>query len=221
MGAVAPPNSGPRKAQQNQCWSRRLQTSPSFFRDLSPPFRLGWRWSAGIPFDHLVPIKSEQPNGSIKFAHFGRSKVQFPRVARRISTSILLATVLLAGAITPSGVCALMCERHFRLGSQHHCGQPPDAMPGMTHHHAITTHADTEIVTPVLMSQSCLSNCDKAERLNLFRRVVPQVTIVQTGVVVSHTTVKFIAPDPATAWTSDSGPPLPTPSLASFSILRI
>jgi hypothetical protein len=175
-----------------------------------------------MPFDHLVPIKSEQPNGSIKFAHFGRSKVQFPRVAGRISTSIVLLTVLLAGAIAPTGVCALMCERHVRLESQHHCGQSPDAMPGMTHHHSITTHADTDAVTPVLMSQSCPSNCDTAERLNLSRRVVPQVTIVQTGVVVSHTTVKFIAPDPATAWSSASDPPFPpTASTASFSILRI
>src|ERR1700745_1196034 len=110
------------------------------------------------PFDHFVQIRSEKPKGSLTFAHFGRSKVQFPRVAGRISTSILLVTVLLAGAITPTGVCALMCERHVRPESQHHCGQSPDAMPGMTYHHSITTRADTDAVTPVLMSQSCPSN---------------------------------------------------------------
>jgi hypothetical protein len=171
--------------------------------------------AACAKLDHAVGASS-------KFAHLGRSEVEFPRVARTVSTSIVLVTVLLAGAITPSGVCALMCERHFRLGSQHHCGQPPDAMPGMTHHHAITTHADTEIVTPVLMSQSCPSNCDTAERLNLSRKAVPQVTVAQTGVVVSRTAVKFVAPDPATAWSSASDPPLPpTASTASFSILRI
>jgi hypothetical protein len=179
-------------------------------------------WRRGIPFDHFVQIKSEKPKGSLTFAHFGRSKVQFPRVAGRISTSILLVTVLLAGAITPTGVCALMCERHVRPESQYHCGQSPDAMPGMTYHHSITTHADTDAVTPVLMSQSCPSNCDTAERLNLSRKIVPQVTVAQTGVVVSQTAVKFIAPDPATAWSSDSYPPLPlTASTASFSILRI
>jgi hypothetical protein len=159
---------------------------------------------------------------SSEFAHLGQSEVEFPRVAGRISTSIVLLTVLLVGAITPTGMCALMCERHVLLESQHHCGQSSDAMPGVTHHHSITTHADTDAVTPVLMSQSCPSNCDTAERLNLSRKAVPQVTVAQTGVVVSHTAGKFVAPDPATAWTSDSYPPLPpTASTASFSILRI
>src|SRR3989442_1922580 len=40
------------------------------------------------------------------------SKVQFPKVPRRTATSIILLAVLLAGIITPTGVCALMCERH-------------------------------------------------------------------------------------------------------------
>jgi hypothetical protein len=171
--------------------------------------------TAWAKFDRVVKASS-------KFAHFGRSEVESPRVARRISTSMVLLIVLLVGAITPTGMCALMCERHVRLGSQHHCGQSPDAMPGKTHHHSITTYADTDAVTPVLMSQSCPSNCDTAERLNLSRKVVPQAKVAETGVVVSQTAVKFIAPDPATAWSSDSDPPLPpTASSASFSILRI
>lgn len=115
-----------------------------------------------------------------------------------------------------------MCERHVRLESQHRCGESLDAMPGMVHHHSITAHAEPDAVIPVLMSQSCPSNCDTVERLNLSRKVVPQVTVAQTGVVVSQTTVKFIAPDPATAWSSDSDPPLsPTAFTVSCSILRI
>jgi hypothetical protein len=159
---------------------------------------------------------------SSKFAHVGRSKVQFPRVAGRISISIVLLTALLVGAITPTGMCALICERHVRLENQHHCGQSPDVMPGMTHHHSTTTHPDTDAVTAVLMSQSCPSTCNMAERLNLSEKAVPQVSVAETGVVVSHTTVRFIAPDPATAWSSDSDPPLPpTAYAASFRILRI
>ena len=72
-----------------------------------------------------------------------------------------------------------------------------------------------------MASQSCPSNCDRAERLNLSRKVVPQVTAAQTGVVVLDTRATFLAPDTATAWSSDVGHAPPTASAASFSILRI
>ena len=74
----------------------------------------------------------------------------------------------------------------------------------------------------VLMSQSCQPNCVTAERLNVLRRVIPQVTVIQRGTVILDATAEFLTRDPAPAWSSDSGPPAPPPGhAASFSILRI
>jgi len=77
-------------------------------------------------------------------------------------------------------------------------------------------------MSSLLVSQSCEPNCVTAERLNLSRKDVPQVTVVQSGAVVLDTTAKFSTPDPAAAWGLDSGPPSPPSTYAaSFSILRI
>ena len=139
----------------------------------------------------------------------------------RTGTSIVLLTVLLAG-ITLTGVCALMCERYARTENQRHCSQPSDSMPGMAHDHSAMNHPGVEAVSVVLMSQSCQTNCNTAERVNVWRNVVPQVTVIRSGAVVMGTTAEFLAPDFSGAWGLDSGPPAPpTAHGASFSILRI
>ena len=77
-------------------------------------------------------------------------------------------------------------------------------------------------MSPMLVSQSCRSNCVTAERLNVSRKVVPQVTVVGRDSVALDTTVEFLMFDPANAWSSDNSPPSPpSASAASFSILRI
>src|SRR5713226_10262245 len=153
-----------------------------------------------------------------EFAYLIQSKVQFPKVPRRTATSIVLLTVLLAG-ITPTGVCALMCERHARAESQRHCGQFSDSMPGMAHDHSAMNHPDVDDMSAVLMSQSCRTNCVAAERLNVWRKVVPQVTMVRSSTVVLGATAEFLAPDFTAAWGLDSGPPSRLPArIASFSI---
>jgi hypothetical protein len=142
-------------------------------------------------------------------------------VAPRTATSIVLLTVLLAGIITPTGVCALMCERHSRVETQRHCSQSSDTMPGMDHGHSAMNHPAFEDTRLVVASRSCQTNCVTAERLNVSRKVVPQLTLVQAGAVVLEAAAKFVAPDPAAAWSADSGPPTrPTAHGASFSILR-
>ena len=74
----------------------------------------------------------------------------------------------------------------------------------------------------MMVSHSCQSNCVTAERLNVSRKVVPQVTVVQTGAVVLDATAKFLVPDPAASWILDrSSPSPPSAYAASFSILRI
>lgn len=147
---------------------------------------------------------------------------RFSNVARTTATSIFLLTVLLTGIIAPAGVCALMCERHSRAESQQHCSEASEAMPGMVHDHSAMNHPGVEATSPMLVSQSCRSTCVTAERLNVSRKVVPQVTVVESGLVVLDITAEFLMPDPASAWSSDNSPPSPrSASTASFSILRI
>jgi hypothetical protein len=156
-----------------------------------------------------------------KFAHLTQSKVQFPKVPRKTATSIVLLTVLLAG-ITPPGVCALVCEWHARTESQRHCSPRSDRMSGMAHDHSVMNHPGVEAMKAVLASQSCQKNCVTAERLNVWRKVVPQVTVVRSTAVVLGASAQFLAPDFTAAWGLDSGPPAPPPAhAASFSILRI
>jgi|ERR1700722_11996189 len=142
----------------------------------------------------------------------------FPRTA----ISIVLLTVLLAGFTTPTGVCGIMCERHLRAEAHHHCGEDSDSMAGMGHHHSAMHHASIRDVTLVVEAQSCRTDCAVVEQLNISRKILPQVTMVQTGAVVLDATSKFLAPHLESAWSLDSGPPsLPSAYTASYSVLRI
>jgi len=142
-------------------------------------------------------------------------------VVSRTATSIVLLTVLFAGT-TPTGVCRLVCERRARAESERHCSQPSDNMPGMAHDHSAMNHPSVEAMSAVLMAQSCQTDCVTAERLNVWRKVVPQVTVVRSSAVVLSTTAEFLAPDFTAVWGLDSGPPAPPSArVVSFSILRI
>ena len=177
---------------------------------VSPTFFLGSE--EGTPIEEM-PL--------CRFARLIQSKVQFSNVPRRTATSIVLLTVLLAG-ITPTGVCAFMCERQARAESQRHCIQPSDSMPGMAHDHSAMDHPGIEAVSTVLVSPSCQTGCATTERLSVWRKIVPQVTVVRSSAVVLSTAAEFLALDFTAAWGFDSGPPAPSPPhLASFSILRI
>src|SRR5713226_7708292 len=147
-------------------------------------------------------------------AYLTQSKVQFPKVPRRTATSIVLLAVLLAG-ISPSGVCALMCERNARAESQRHCGQPSDSMPGMAHDHSAMNHPGVAAMSAVLVSQSCQTNCVTAERLAASRKIFPQVTVVRSAAFVVDTTAKFLAPDATPASVLDGSPPSPHPAYAA------
>jgi hypothetical protein len=144
-------------------------------------------------------------------------------VVSRTATSIILLTVLIAGT-TPTGVCALICERRARAEIQRHCIQPSDSMRGMAHDHSAMNHPGVEAVSAgfaVLTAQSCQTNCVTAEGVSVWRNVVPQVTVVRSGVVL-RTMAEFLAPDFIGVWGLDSGPPARPPGHAeSFSILRI
>ena len=131
-------------------------------------------------------------------------------------------SVLMVGIITPTAVCTLMCGGHSRAESQRHCNQASDTMPGMAHDHSAMNPPSVKATSLVVLLQSCQPNCVTAERLALSRKVVPQVTVVQTGAVVLDTRVEFLPSAPAAAWSLDSGPPiLPSVYAASFSVLRI
>ena len=93
------------------------------------------------------------------FLSEGTQKFLFPdSLVQRTATSIALLTVLVAGILAPTGVCALMCERHSRTESQRHCSEPADAMPGMVHDHSAMNHRRVEAMNQMLVSQSCRSN---------------------------------------------------------------
>jgi len=92
----------------------------------------------------------------------------------------------------------------------------------MDHGHSAMNHPAFEGTRLVVVSQSCQTNCVIAERLNVSRKVVPPLTVVQAGAVALKAAAKFVAPDPAAAWSADGGPPAPpTARGAAFSILRI
>ncbi len=143
-------------------------------------------------------------------------------MAQRTATSIVLLTVLVAGIFVPTGLCALKCERHPRVESQRHCISASDTMPEMAHGHSAMNHPAVEVMSLVMISQSCQTSCVDAERLNASREIVPQVTVVQTAAVVLDSTAEFVDPGFTAAWGLDSGPPALVPvHAASFSILRI
>lgn len=142
----------------------------------------------------------------------------------RTVTSLVLLTALLAGVITPMGVCALMCERHSRAGTQHDCGEGSDSMLGMAHDHSAMHHAVVENVILAAGAQSCQTDCAKAERLDISKDVVPQVTAVETGaiILILDATSKSLPAQLVAAWSSDSGPPsFPSAHTANYSVLRI
>ncbi len=164
--------------------------------------------------------KPQAPCGSLCISSSLRYSLR--EVVQRTATSIALLTVLVAGILAPTGVCALMCERHSRAESQRHCNEPSDAMPGMVHDHSAMNHPRVEAMNQMFVSQSCRSNCVTAERMNVSRTIVPQATVVESGPVVLNTTAELLMPDRASAWSSDNSPPSPpSASPASFSILRI
>jgi hypothetical protein len=95
-------------------------------------------------------------------------------------------------------------------------------MAGMGHDHSAMHHASIRDVTLVVEAQSCQTDCATAERLSISIKVVPQVTVVQTGTVALDTTFKFLAPDLQSAWSLGSGPPsLPPARSSAYSVLRI
>ncbi len=96
-------------------------------------------------------------------------------------------------------------------------------MPGMAHNHSGMHHSVVGAMTRVLEAQSCKTGCATAERLNIARRVVPHVAVVQTGTAVLDAPPEVLGPHLEGAWSLDSGPPLLLPSAypAFYSILRI
>ena len=83
-------------------------------------------------------------------------------------------------------------------------------------------HPGFEAMKAVLASQSCHTNCVATERLNGWRKVVPEVTVVGSSAVVLGAPAEILARDFIAAWGLDSGPPTAPPAhAASFSILRI
>ena len=140
----------------------------------------------------------------------------------RIATSMVLLIALLAGILSPIGLCALMCERHSRAEAHHDCSKDPDPMPGMAHNHSAMHQYVVGDMTFVVGAQWCQTDCAVVEQRNIARKVVPQVTVVQTGAVVLGATSKFFAPHLEGAWSLDSGPPpFPSADTSSYSVLRI
>ena len=140
----------------------------------------------------------------------------------RIATSMVLLTALLAGTLSPIGLCALVCERHSRAEAHHHCNKDSDPMPGMAHNHSAMHQYVVGDMIFVVGAQSCQTDCAVVEQLNISRKVLPQVTVVQTGAVVLDVTSKFFAPHLEGAWSLDSGPPpFPSADTSSYSVLRI
>jgi len=168
-------------------------------------------------------VSSQIPHALYRICTRLASCGRVSKVFSRITISIVLLTTLLAGIITPTGVCALMCARHSPAGTRHHCGEDSEQMSGMPHNHSAIHHSGIgDIRLVVVAAQSCGTDCAVAERLNGSRKVVHQVAVVQTGALVLEATFKFLTPHLESAWSLDNGPPsFPFAHTASFSILRI
>ena len=139
------------------------------------------------------------------------------KVALRTSTSILLVSVLVAGILSPSGLCILMCRHQFRAESKRPCAHPQDPMPGMMHYRSsATTHPDRDTVTA-----RCSSNCDEVERLNLPRKPTGQVTPQRAGIRDLDKLNRVAAPETARAFVVYGGPPDRYNTGPAFSVLRI
>jgi hypothetical protein len=144
-------------------------------------------------------------------------------VALKAPTSIFLLSILVAGTLSPSGLCALMCERRSQAERQQHCSRAADPMSGMAHHHfALMNHPDLDAVTSFWATQSCPTNCDAVERINLSKKANAQVRMTNPRIGVPDATAKFLLSDLAAVWCSDAGPPARRAAFAvSFGILRI
>jgi hypothetical protein len=95
-------------------------------------------------------------------------------------------------------------------------------MPGMAHNHLAMHHSGSGNMILGGGAQSCRTDCAVADRLNTSRKIVPQVTIVQTGAVVLDASPKCLDRDLENAWSLASGPPsFSSAPSASFSILSI
>lgn len=141
-----------------------------------------------------------------------------PKVALRTPTSIFLLSVLVAGVLSPSGLCALMCQRHLQPETQRACGHSSQQMSGMTHHHtAGMIYPDGHVLT----HPSCPSNCDAVARLILSKKATARVKARQTSTVEPESTDNFTSADIATAWCSHGDPPDRKKCMPAFSILRI
>src|SRR5260370_17397208 len=84
-------------------------------------------------------------------------RYSFREVVQRAATSIVLLTILLAGIITPTGVCALMCERQSRAESQRHCVQSSDTMAGIVHDHSPLNNPPVQTIILLIFPPSLLS----------------------------------------------------------------
>lgn len=97
-------------------------------------------------------------------------------------------------------------------------------MSGMAHDHSAMHHAVVGNVILEVGAQSCQTDCVKAERLNISRKVASKVAAVETGalVLVLDSSSKCLHSQVVAAWSLDSGPPLfPSAHIASYSVLRI
>jgi len=146
-------------------------------------------------------------------------------VATRKTISTILLSALVLGVLSPTGMCALMCERHSRADARDRCGQNSNRRMAhkhsAMHHHAVGDIALVD-VTVVVGAQSCQTDCALAERFNASRGVVPRMTVLQRNSVVPVAIPEFMSPDLEVAWNLDSGPPpVPSAYTASYSILRI
>jgi hypothetical protein len=140
----------------------------------------------------------------------------------RTAASMVLLTALLAGTVSPMAVCALVCDRHSRAEAHHHCDLDSEQMPGMAHNHSAMHHPAIGDIAVAAAMQSCRTNCVVAERQNIARKVVPQVTVVQTGALILDASPKSLDRDLETAWSFDSGPPsFRSAHTASYRVLRI
>jgi hypothetical protein len=140
----------------------------------------------------------------------------------KTATSIIALAALMAGTISPIGVCALRCEAHFRAQVGHHCGEDSDQMPRMAHNHSVMHHSGIVGMTFVVAARSCQTDCAVAEPQSFARKVVPQVTTARRGALELVATSKFLPLPPESAWGLDSSPPSSSSAhTASYSILRI
>ena len=139
------------------------------------------------------------------------------QVALRTSTSILVLSVLVAGILSPSGLCAFVCQRHTRAESPRPCSHASDSMSGMMHQHTAA------ITAPDLgaLNRSCASTCDAVALLDLSRKPAAHVTTGQSYFLVSHSTSRVPDPEIATVLGSPGGPPGLRKAMPACSVLRI